>query len=198
MGWSLRLSAQVACHYAVLTRFARSAAARWHATCARVSFQLPTTGLLHATPIGHGPRYLYVSRLMNRSEMAKTINDAAEIIPRLHKAVHHYAANRGQSAYMHEKWHNACREFHEKYRELSFLGGWDSARERIRAGDQDALEYAIVFIEMRPYYFRSGYMFEALIKCLNSVAMSLSQRKRYEAVKKAFTDYKMNRRLTSR
>ena len=37
-----QLSAQVACRYAVLTRRARSAAARRHATCARPSFQLPT------------------------------------------------------------------------------------------------------------------------------------------------------------
>ncbi len=37
-----RLSAQMACRYAVLTRCARSAAAKQHATCARPSFQLPT------------------------------------------------------------------------------------------------------------------------------------------------------------
>ena len=42
MGFSLRLSAQVACRYAVLTRCARSAAARQHTTCARPFFQLPT------------------------------------------------------------------------------------------------------------------------------------------------------------
>ena len=37
-----QLSAQMACCYAVLTRFARSAAARQHANCAQPSFQLPT------------------------------------------------------------------------------------------------------------------------------------------------------------
>ena len=37
-----QLSAQVACRYAVLSRYAPSAAARRHATCARRSFQLPT------------------------------------------------------------------------------------------------------------------------------------------------------------
>ena len=43
-----QLSAQVACRYAVLTRCARSAAARRHATCARAPFQLPTTAAVHA------------------------------------------------------------------------------------------------------------------------------------------------------
>ena len=43
-----RLSAQRACRYAVLSRCAPSAAARRHATCGRVSLQLPTTDLLHA------------------------------------------------------------------------------------------------------------------------------------------------------
>ena len=42
MRLGFQLSAQVACHYAVLTRRARSAAARRHATCARPVFQLPT------------------------------------------------------------------------------------------------------------------------------------------------------------
>jgi hypothetical protein len=48
MGWSFQLAAQMACRYAVLTRFARSAAARRHAICAWALFQLPTTGAAHA------------------------------------------------------------------------------------------------------------------------------------------------------
>ncbi len=43
-----QLAAQMACRYAVLTRFARSAAAKRHATCARAPFQLPTTGAVQA------------------------------------------------------------------------------------------------------------------------------------------------------
>ena len=48
MRLGFQLSAQMACRYAVLTRCARSAAAKRHAICARALFQLPTTGAVHA------------------------------------------------------------------------------------------------------------------------------------------------------
>ena len=76
---------------------------------------------------------------------------AAEIV-RLHKRVHETVGQRDASSEERQIWSDACLEFRRKYDELAFPGGVDSAIRRMRAGDSNAIEYGLTFIEMRPYF----------------------------------------------
>ena len=82
-------------------------------------------------------------------------NNAQEIV-RLHQKLHAAIARRGDGPRERALWLAACHEFHDKSEVLAFPGGPRTARDRLRAGDPVALEYALAFLEIRPYFFRSG------------------------------------------
>ena len=133
---------------------------------------------------------------MKRDDAITWIKNAALVFPPLHREVHTWAMKRSEGAYSTERWSRACATFHEKHKELAFPGGWYLARARLRSGDQDALEYALCFVEIRPYFFHTGYMFTALVKCLNSVPMTTAQRARYERVKAEYLEYTRKKSLS--
>ena len=75
-------------------------------------------------------------------------------------------------------WKKACDDFHSKYDSLAFPGGYENALRKISNGDSATIETAIVFIEERPYFFRSQYMRTRLTRLLKRCALSDDQRKR--------------------
>jgi hypothetical protein len=82
-------------------------------------------------------------------------------------------------------WERACAEFHASYDTLAFPGGYESGLRRISEGDAEAIEAALVFLELRPYFFRSGYMREKLLRRLKHVPFNHSQAQRFAAVLEA-------------
>lgn len=60
--------------------------------------------------------------------------------------------------------------------------------EALKQGNEYALEYAVCFIEIRPYFFRSGYMYKDLLRRLNKAPLSESQRERYLVVKTKYQE----------
>jgi len=94
------------------------------------------------------------------------IENAAEI-NRLHSRVKETFKLRGQGEQSHAEWLHACEEFHARYNLLCFPGGWGADfYDRILAGDEKAVEVALCFLEVRPYFFRSGYHWKAILqKC---------------------------------
>ena len=65
-----------------------------------------------------------------------------------------------------------------------------TAKERIRSGDTDAIEAALCFVELRPYFFRSGYMFKTLLPMLKRVQLTPSQRERFSRVTLAYDKWR--------
>jgi len=90
-------------------------------------------------------------------------------------------------------WEGACAEFHSSYDALAFPGGYSTALVRLEQGDVEAIEAALVFLEVRPYFFRSGYMRETLMRRLKHVGMSEQQSKRFEAVREAQRQWRASR-----
>lgn len=88
------------------------------------------------------------------------------------------------------EWLRACREFHDRYDGLAFPGGYSDAFERIHSGDPDAIEAAICFLEIRPYFFRSGYMFKDLLRKVRHAQLSSSQAARFQSIQAAVTAWK--------
>jgi hypothetical protein len=85
-------------------------------------------------------------------------------------------------------------EFIQAYSKLVdqlFLGSFVQTMERIQAGDMQAVEFALIFVEIRPYYFRSQYHRTQLIRMLKHTKLSPLQTERLSRVLEAEHDKKM-------
>ena len=65
----------------------------------------------------------------------------------------------------------------------------------ILAGDLQTIDAALGFVECRPYFFRSGYMFKDLLRKLKRAPMDAANTKRLELVLQAYADYRERLRL---
>jgi len=119
---------------------------------------------------------------MESERLKSTIlNNAAEIV-RLHSRVHETVKHREEGPGKRREWEVACAEFHKRYDELAFPGGYSGAFDRMMEGDAETLEAAICFLECRPYFFRSGYMFKDLLRKCKKAPLSSKQRSRLSIV----------------
>ena len=132
--------------------------------------------------------------LLAPMRFANQIRENARFISRLRGRIHETFAHRNKGKSQRDKWAAACREFHEKYDTLAFLGGSLDARDRLRSGDSDAIDYALDFIEVRPYFFRSGYMYKDFMRVLRNCPLSSSQRMRYDRLYSAYKQFLEQRR----
>ncbi|HYP04793.1 MAG TPA: hypothetical protein VER03_01055 [Bryobacteraceae bacterium] len=119
---------------------------------------------------------------MNADKVRRTIlANAAEIV-RLHNGVRETFRRRGESEARFQAWKSAAEDFQARYRVLAFPGGYEGALERIESGDPNAVEAALCFLELRPYFFRSGYLYEKLLPRVKHALLSLEQAERLRTV----------------
>ncbi len=118
----------------------------------------------------------------------------AREIADLHRRVHESFRQRDGGPAERAAWTSACEDFHSRYEPLAFPGGTRSVRERLRACDTFAIEYALCFIEVRPYFFRSGYMYNDFLRVLKNCDLTELQRLRYDRVRDAYLAYRRRRR----
>ncbi len=122
------------------------------------------------------------------------IQNNAQEIARLHQQMHAAIDRRSDGPKEQAQWQAVCREFHEAYQSLAFPGGPRDARHRLRAGDQNAIEYALAFLEVRPYFFRSGYMYKEYMRVLRNCPLTADQRSRHDILLAAYQQYRAQRR----
>lgn len=103
-------------------------------------------------------------------------------VARLHARIHETFALRDTSEAHRAQWSDACDEFHRRYDELAFPGGYEGAGRRILSGERNTIEAALCFLEVRPYFFRSGYMYDALLRKVKRAPLSEMQRVRLDDV----------------
>ena len=89
----------------------------------------------------------------------------------LHADIHAKVARRQKSEEDRQAWLAACSEFHKSYDSLAFPGGFERAIELLKIGDLATAETAILFCEIRPYYFRSGYNRTKFIRLLKRISL---------------------------
>jgi hypothetical protein len=114
----------------------------------------------------------------------------AEECKRLQARIHETFTSREKNEHKRREWELACREFHAKYDSLAFPGGYSGAFERMAQGDQATIEAALAFIELRPYFFRSGYMYWQLIPKLKKAPLNFRQKERLESVLVALAEWR--------
>lgn len=134
---------------------------------------------------------LYVGQCMH---LKQQIQRNATRITELHRRVHETWAERNKGPEENSAWKLACHEFHDNYESLAFPGGTYNARNRMRSGDDKAIEYAITFLEVRPYFFRSGYMYQDFMRVIRNCPLSVAQRTRYDRIREKYLEYLKTRR----
>jgi hypothetical protein len=90
------------------------------------------------------------------------------------------------------EWKEACADFHARYDRLAFPGGYQGggASNRITYGDPEALEPEICFLEVRPYLFRSGYMFKDILRKCRRAPLSRDQADRLRAIEERLLEWR--------
>src|ERR1700761_4011028 len=106
-------------------------------------------------------------------------------------------ALRDMSPQKRKDWEHACKAFHSRYDELTFPGGWDGALDRLIAGAPEPMKATICFLEVRPYFFRSGYMFDALLRRAKRAPLTLEQKARLQIVINDVAAWKARKRQES-
>jgi DNA repair exonuclease SbcCD ATPase subunit len=98
----------------------------------------------------------------NHSKIARN----AEEISRLHSRIKETLRRRAQSDSARQQWKEACAEFHARYDLLAFPGGLNEETFFDQLGKSDPVitEWALCFLELRPYFFRSGYVWQKLLR----------------------------------
>ena len=124
------------------------------------------------------------------------IQKNAKRVTELHDRIHEAFKLRDTSPEAHAEWSRACVEFHSKYDALAFPGGYGAGLQRIQAGDAHAIEDALAFLEVRPYFFRSQYIRTKLTRLLKRALLTTRQAERFHRAleagkqnKKAGTTY---------
>jgi hypothetical protein len=124
---------------------------------------------------------------------AQMIENGAEI-NRLHRRIHETLLKRSESDDFYREWSAACQEFHERYSQLCMPGGWDSGFvDRLKAGEHHTVEEALCFLEVRPYFFRSGYIWKDLLRKCKRVPMNEEQASRFIALLERYSEWKVTR-----
>jgi hypothetical protein len=114
----------------------------------------------------------------NTQRIREAIERNAAEIRRLHGAVHETLKTRSLSPAHEERWKQACAVFHGSYDRLAMPGGYGSLQFGLAEGDPNAVETALCFLELRPYFFRSGYMFKALLRKVRRANLDEDQKLR--------------------
>jgi hypothetical protein len=127
-------------------------------------------------------------------DLRQQIHANAAELRRLRACIEETLARRGRDR---QAWRDACAEFHARYDALAFPGGYEGALERLVAGDLLTMEAALVFLELRPYFFRSGYMHKKLMRYAKRAPFSQAQAQRFRVVSQRAADWRALKRERS-
>jgi len=127
-------------------------------------------------------------------QLAELIRSNAEELRKLHARIKETVRFRHRSPEDLHAWETACRAFHSRYDALAFPGGYGDALERIAASDPAAVNAALCFLEVRPYFFRSGYMYKDILRKVKRAALGREQTDRLANIVAAYEQYRSTRR----
>ena len=115
-------------------------------------------------------------------EPRSIIQENARRLAELRERVHDTLQRRDSSPEAREEWSKACAAYRNQYDALAFPGGYASGLKKIQAGDSRAIEDAVAFLEVRPYFSRSQYMRTKLTRLLRRAPLTARQAERVQRV----------------
>lgn len=129
--------------------------------------------------------------------MQSTIESNAAELRKLHKRIHETFPHRSEGPEAQAAWEHACREFHESWDELAFPGGLRAGLRRIEAGDMQAIETAIQYLELRPFFFRAQYTRNHFTRLIKRHSLPLKLQERFDATRERLKGWRRARRERS-
>jgi hypothetical protein len=126
------------------------------------------------------------------ARLKRTILENTTELVRLNRRIEEALPERS-SLQGRKKHEQACAEFHARYSGLAFPGGYEGALERILAGDPETMEAAICFLECRPYFFRSGYMFKDILRKCRRAPLLADQAARLAIIEQKLADWRKSK-----
>ena len=132
---------------------------------------------------------------MNSERIREQIRENAAEIVRLHSRIQETYLKRSKSTEKLREWEQACTEFHSRYDHLAFPTGYQGggALRRILYGDPEAMEAAICFLEVRPYFFRSGYMYKDILRKCRKAPLSPDQTARLKVIEERLLKWRQRK-----
>ena len=107
----------------------------------------------------------------------EAINEVERVENLHHKQIHATASRRNESALAWKVWQDTASAWHAQHYPTDKL--WeDEFLAELRASKRPAIEDTILYLEVNPWYFRSGYLKERLIRGLKSADLTPRDRRR--------------------
>lgn len=144
------------------------------------------TGYHSAVTVRCGP----ITAPMMSQDLKDLIERNGKEIERLRLRIDETVKYRDRSYEDREVWKQACAHFHSRFDELAFPGGYNGAVGRVLSGDPYAIEAALCFLELRPYFFRSGYTHRELLRKMKRAPLSPAEARRFEAVQERYRKWR--------
>jgi hypothetical protein len=129
--------------------------------------------------------------------MQSIIESNAALLRKLHETIRETFLHRSEGPEAHAAWERACREFHERWDELAFPGGLQAGLRRIEAGDMQAIDTAIRYLELRPFYFRAQYIRNLFTRLIKRHALPPKLQNRFDATRERLKSWQRARRERS-
>lgn len=130
--------------------------------------------------------------------MHSIITTNAARLRQLHEAIHETFQRRAEGPEATAAWKQAAEEFHRRYDELAFPGGLEAGLLRIKAGDLQAIETAILYLELRPFYFRAQYNRNKFTRLLKRQNLPSRLQERFDATRERLRAWSEGRRASLR
>ncbi len=122
--------------------------------------------------------------------MERLIRANADEINRLRLAIREAAGARWRGPEEMQRHAAACAEYNQRYEQLAFPGGYANALRQLAEHDPNTLDVVLTFLEVRPYFFRSGYMWKTLLKRAQRVPMGTKQHARLQKILDDYAAYR--------
>ena len=113
-------------------------------------------------------------------------------IDRLRRRVDETAAWRDRSDADRQVWADACRQFHQRFDQLAFPGG-TAQWAAFLAGKSRGIDAAIAFLDVDPWFLRSGYAKEIIWHRLKRFPLEASRLATLESIALAWLRRRVRR-----